>query len=280
MAHVVHDWRPREQALADRDATRALAEALGLSFVERQVTVRGEPGNIEAIARRERYRALCALASQCGLRFVATGHHADDQLETLLLRLCRGAGVHGMRGIAPRRTIGEVEIIRPMLGVRRTECEEFCACCGFEWRVDATNTDATLARAALRQRVLPALREIEPRAAENAERVAGHMRRAAVHLHQEAAGLLETAAPRDGSLTWERHSLRACDEWVLGQTLRLAALRVGGERGSDRRGARPVGACVRAIRDQAGGERTFSWGGVSVIVDRERVSMKGACDVE
>ncbi|MCL4220070.1 MAG: tRNA lysidine(34) synthetase TilS [Phycisphaerales bacterium] len=279
VAHVVHDWRPREQALADRDATRALAEALDLSFVERQVVVRGEVGNLEAVARRERYWALCQMAVERGLRFVATAHHADDQLETLLLRLCRGAGVHGMRGIAPRRSMGAVEIIRPALGVRRRECEEFCARCGFAWRVDATNEDATLARAALRLRVLPALLEIEPRAAENAERVARQMRRAASHLHDEAAALLETAAQGEGVLTWERNRLRASHEWVLGQALRLAALRVSGQRGSDRRGARAVGACVRGIRDHAGGQRVFEWGGVRVIVERERVSMKGVGDV-
>lgn len=280
VAHVVHDWRPAEQAWADRDATQSLAERLQLAYVERHVSVRSERGNIESVARRERYRALCDLASERGLRFIATGHHADDQLETLLLRLCRGAGVHGMRGIAPRRTIGAMEIIRPMLGVRRAECEEFCTRCRYPWRVDATNDDMALARAALRRRVLPALIEIEPRAPDNAVRVARQMRRAADHLHDQAATLLEAARQAEGRLEWERPTLRGCDEWVLGQTLRLAAERIGGPHGSDRRGARPVGACVRAIRDAAGGRRVFEWGGVRVVVEREQVLMTGASDVE
>lgn len=274
VAHVVHDWRPAEEALADRDATRALAEGLGLRFFERHVTVRGQAANIEAIARRQRYQALGAMAEECGLRFVATGHHADDQLETLLLRLCRGAGVHGMRGIAPRRALGAVEVIRPMLGVRRSQCEALCARCGYVWRVDATNMDTARARAALRRRVLPPLLEIQPQAIENSERVARQMRRAAAHLHEQATALLESSEKGAGCLTWQRATLRASDEWVLGQMLRLAALRVSGVHGADRRGARPVGACVRAIRDQKGGRRELTWGGVRVVIEREMVMMK------
>lgn len=274
VAHIVHDLRPGSEARGDRDATHGLARALGLTFVESRVSVKSSAGNAEALARRARYRALEALARAQGLRYVATGHHADDQLETLLLRLCRGAGVNGMRGIAPHRRIGQVELIRPMLGVRRAECEALCARCGYAWRLDATNEDLSLARAALRARVMPALAEIEPRAATNSGRVARHMRAAAAHLRSQALKIVESAHAGERSLRWERACLRDADEWVLGEALRVAAARLGSDHGNDRLGSKPVGACVRAIRDARGGERTLPCGRARIIVRREEILME------
>ncbi len=107
VGHVVHDLRSRGEALADRDAVRALAERLGLEFVEREVRVRGEwGGNLEALARRARYAALGEMAREAGCGFVATAHHADDQMESVLMALVRGAGLRGLAGIRVKRGLG------------------------------------------------------------------------------------------------------------------------------------------------------------------------------
>jgi tRNA(Ile)-lysidine synthase len=103
VAHVVHDMRAEDEALADRDATKGLAARLGLEFVESRVRLRGLSGNAEAVARRLRYAALKQLAEDHGCGFIATAHQADDQLETMLMKLIRGAGPRGLAGVAPSR---------------------------------------------------------------------------------------------------------------------------------------------------------------------------------
>jgi tRNA(Ile)-lysidine synthetase-like protein len=203
LAHVVHDMRPAAEAHTDRDAVRALAELLGVPFVEAEVSVRHAPAdagsehakhlgaNIEQVARVRRYDALARLALDAGIHFVATAHHAQDQLETLLMRLMRGAGPQGMRGIAPRRPLhpaspapsstvnadeSAVWLIRPMLGVSRADTERLCRESDWTWRDDATNLDATRVRAAVRHRVIPALLAISPSADLHAAHTSGMLR--------------------------------------------------------------------------------------------------------
>ena len=106
IAHVVHDLRPRPNALADRDAAKALADSLGLPFAEAEVRIRTERGNPESIARRLRYTALKRLATAHNCPYIATAHHADDQLETMLMALLRGSGPRGLAGIAQSRPLG------------------------------------------------------------------------------------------------------------------------------------------------------------------------------
>jgi len=274
VAHVRHDLRPDEQANADRDATRRLAEALGLAFVEAAVRLRSQPGNAESLARRARYEALASLARQNGLAYVATGHHADDQLETLLLRLCRGAGVNGLRGIAPRRVEHGVTIIRPMLNERRADCQALCARAGYAWCEDASNADQSRARAALRHSVVPMLEQIFPKAPINAARVASHLRTAADCLSTQVDALLEQSARDAGALAWPRSLLRTAHPWVLGELLRRSARVLAGEIGADRIGARPVNDCVRAIVDRIGGERVFRWRNVEILICRDTVEMR------
>src|SRR5207253_1725384 len=78
--------------------------------------------NLEATARRIRYQWLAQVARQHGISWIATGHTADDQAETVLHRLLRGTGLQGLRGIAPRRELEPgINLVRPMLSIRRTE---------------------------------------------------------------------------------------------------------------------------------------------------------------
>jgi tRNA(Ile)-lysidine synthase len=264
LAHVVHDMRPRDEALADRDAVRVLAERLGVGFVEAEVRVpmgRGA-GNAEASARRLRYAALERLAVENGCRFIATAHHADDQLESMLMAMIRGSGTAGLRGIAEKRVCGEVTLVRPMLGVTHAEAVGLCQTLGVAWREDATNADASRLRAALRMRVLPLLEELRPGASKRAARGAATVRAAHRMLGVSAETLLEDASPptpwpKGHVGVWCRPVFREASPTVVGEAMRRMLSRAMGSDGADRLSARRLDAIVRAIQSPSGENKRF-----------------------
>jgi tRNA(Ile)-lysidine synthetase-like protein len=269
VGHVVHDLRPAPEAEADRDAVRRLAEGLGLGFAEARVEVRGMAGNAEANARRARYAALAAMARVRGIGFVATAHQGDDQLETLLMRVLRGSGPGGLRGIARRRRIDAAEpvvrVIRPMLGVSAAEARRVCGVCGHAWREDATNQDRGRLRNRLRHEVLPSLKAIEPRAGERAVRLGRVMGEVSAWIEAEAAEVLARGAaeqgasgaadPGAGGWAWSAAELAARPAVVVGAVLRGAWRAAAGARG-DRLDRRMTDAVVRAVRRGHSGQRT------------------------
>src|SRR6266542_5633720 len=128
-AHVHHGLRA--EADADADFVQRLCEKLEVPFHLERVAVRREPPweGLEAEARRARYAALEARAVALGARRIATGHTADDQAETVLMRLLEGAGPRGLAGIAPVRGL----FIRPFLGARRADIEAHLRARGLAW---------------------------------------------------------------------------------------------------------------------------------------------------
>src|SRR5262249_34799970 len=131
--------------------------------------------NRESHARQERYAWLSGMAAILGLPCVATGHTADDQAETMLHRLLRGTGIQGLRGIAARRPlIAGVELIRPLLTVRRADVLAFLAELGQPFREDSSNCDVDLTRNRIRHELLPLLaRDYNPGVVDVLARLAG-----------------------------------------------------------------------------------------------------------
>lgn len=260
VGHIRHDLRPEAESGADRDRASGLAREIGVPFFEGECAVREMAGNAEANARRCRYRAMAGLAQRAGTPFVATAHHADDQFESVLMALMRGAGPDGLRGIALRRGLSAgVTLIRPMLHVRRVDAEEVCRVAGVEWAVDRTNLEPGRLRAALRLGPLAELTRLRPGAAVAAARSAD--------LQRQAARLVRGASEAlfgEGD-EWTRSALRGQPAIVLGAGLRRAAVRLGGGSGADRLSSRVVGPVVRAIRDGSTEPRRFDWPGGLVV---------------
>jgi len=269
LAHIVHDLRPRDQALADRDAVSALARRLGLPFFEGQAVTRGAGGNAEAVARRRRYAQLARLAAENGYPFVATAHHADDQLESIVMALIRGAGPAGLRGVADHRALSRgITLIRPMLGVTRADAQRLCLLAGEAWRIDATNADTSRLRAALRHGPLADLVRLRPQAPHRGARTARLMADAATMIRSRAESVFGDAR------AWDRSSLAAEPESVVGEGLRMAAMRLIADRRRDRLTARRLDPVVAAIRDDSTEPRSFDWpGGLRVTVGARRVEM-------
>jgi tRNA(Ile)-lysidine synthase len=104
-------------------------------------------GNLQSEARAARYALLQAQADVAGCDFIATAHHADDQLETVLMRIARGSGINGLAGVRARQG----RLIRPMLAFTKTELDEICGQFGIAPIYDPSNTDSSFDRVAMRQ---------------------------------------------------------------------------------------------------------------------------------
>jgi tRNA(Ile)-lysidine synthase len=158
-AHLDHALDSGSAARAA--AAAALAEKLGVPFLCRRLADEGpQKESREAYARRARYRFLEEAARDTGATWVMTAHHADDQAETVLLRLLFGSGLEGLGGIAAQRQLGpSALLLRPLLGLRRAELREAAAAAGLEPIDDPTNGDLRVPRNRVRHLLLPRLAE-------------------------------------------------------------------------------------------------------------------------
>ena len=163
-----------QEGSADVAATAARqATDLGLDpVIVRRVTVDGA-GGPEAAARSARYAALQQAAHETGASTVLLGHTLDDQAETVLLGLARGSGATSLQGMAPRTGL----YARPLLGIRRSQTEQFCLDSALEPWTDPQNSDDAYSRVRVRTSVLPMLeRELGPGIAEALVRTADQLR--------------------------------------------------------------------------------------------------------
>ena len=259
LAHIFHDLRPAAQAQADRDSARDLAAALSLPFVERAVAVANRVGNAEAQARRARYAALADLAREHACHFVATAHHADDQLESILLALTRGAGPRGLAGIAPARPLAPgITLIRPALALRQSDLAAICAAANHTPAHDATNADISRARAYIRAEVLPALTKRFPHAPSRAADASRALWDAHTTIRAQARDLITTArvqAPQ-GERRLTRAPIAAAPDAVATEAIRLTLHAVGTP--PDRISARTTRSILAAIRAEQDRHRTFT----------------------
>jgi tRNA(Ile)-lysidine synthase len=186
--HVDHRLRGEESA-AEGHAVGRFAARLGVEFVERVAPI--APGRgLEARARRARYEALLAVAAEIGATCILTGHTRNDQVETVLLNLLRGAGRRGLGGIRPRRRM----LLRPLLAVTRADVRRHLALRGLEASVDRSNADLAHARNRVRRLLVPWLEtEFNPRLGE-------HVAALATRLRDEDALLTALAREREAAL--------------------------------------------------------------------------------
>ena len=192
----------------------------------RRVRVPQGPGrSLEAEARQVRYAALTRAMPTSEL--LLTAHHLDDQLETFLLQLLRGAGVAGLAAMGECTRLGERWLLRPLLSEPRSELEAFARASAVAWVDDDSNVDQRFDRNYLRQRVLPLLRERWPAVATVVARSAANLADAQDVLREQALadlarlaprGPLELAALAELSVTRQRNALR---EWLRAAGLPL-----------------------------------------------------------
>ena len=189
--HFDHKLRPDSEA--DRRWVRQQCEALGMQCVTGEGDVAAMAADmglgIEEAARKMRYQFLAFAAGKENADAIATGHTRDDQVETVLQHIIRGAGVRGLRGMLPRSPVPGAEaqtLVRPLLTLGREDTEEVCRLAGVEPLRDPSNTDLRHSRNRIRHEVLPAIAAVNPGISRALLGIAGSAR--------EAFSLLERAS--------------------------------------------------------------------------------------
>lgn len=170
--HFNHGLQADSQAW--QAACQSVCDGLGITFVAGSGQLDSSAPGIEARAREARFRFFQQQARPGDCILLA--HHADDQAETILLRLMRGSGVRGLAGIPANRDLPNgVPVMRPLLEYRRSELEQYASRYRLSWTEDPSNQDATMDRNFLRHQILPRLQERWPDAVERLTRSAKNL---------------------------------------------------------------------------------------------------------
>ncbi len=232
--HAVHvDHRIASAAVrrSFRETAAAAAEIAQapLEVVSRDaVAERRAGGGPEAAARRVRYAALAERAEALGATVVATAHTRNDQAETVLARLIRGAGIDGLAGIpalGPLPGAPRLSVVRPMLGLTREDTEAVCRAWGFEPVEDPSNADLTVPRNRIRAETLPLLRRTNPQVDAALARLAEQTGTERAFLETLAAAAADGLGVAAGP--WSRHELLEIAAPLRPRVVRLLAARSG-----------------------------------------------------
>lgn len=224
-------------------------------------------GNVQQRAREARYAALQGVARETGSPAILLGHTADDQAETVLMRLIRGSGVDGLAGMRPARALEDATLLRPLLGFSRAQTEATCRAAGVDWVCDPSNDDPAYTRVRIR-RLRAALAE-EGLGTDRLLTTAAHMRRAQGALDAVADAVWQDCVsdPGDGTLTIDRAGFAALAEEPALRLLSRAVQRVGARAYRPRFEA--ITAVLAHIRAGGGGARTA--GGCLIRAEKTRL---------
>lgn len=179
--HIHHGLQAAADAWPSHCQQRC--DELGVPLLVRHVQVDAAP-SVERAAREARYQAFAEILQAQDLLLLA--QHQDDQAETLLFRLLRGAGVRGLSGMAPSRALARGTLLRPLLDVPRSQLLAYAQRHALLWVEDPSNDDTALARNFLRREIFPRLRQHWPQASAVLARAAGHQAQAQTLLDELA----------------------------------------------------------------------------------------------
>ncbi|MDZ7372798.1 MAG: tRNA lysidine(34) synthetase TilS [candidate division KSB1 bacterium] len=279
-AHLNHSLRG-EEADEDERFVAALCEELAVPCVRERRDVRRYAQvhrlSEETAARVVRYDFLRRVKQQLKATAIATAHHADDQVETVIDHFLRGAGLSGLAGMAPRRG----DVVRPLLWATRAEIERYARACNLRYRIDRSNFNLEFRRNRIRLELLPYLRRyFNPGVREAVLRSAQIVAEAEAFIEEQAHALLQVVqlpSRRDEVLL---DALRLAEQPPLLQKYAVltAFERLGGSRwllDYDR-----LERVVQLIREGSSGARLNLGAGIEMVKSQSRLALQKARQVE
>jgi tRNA(Ile)-lysidine synthetase-like protein len=255
--HINHGIRSESDA--EQQMVETLCKKIGVICISKRITVTPIDGSLGAGARKGRYDALLSIATQNKITQIAVAHHATDQLETMLMALCRGGGPRKLAGMAAKRKLSDdTSLVRPLLHADQNELRHICNVSGVTWCNDPTNSDPNTPRGKLRLEVLPKLRELWPAADQ-------HAANASVML-QAAANALDAKAMFYGvDKSWNRKTLSAVSQEIVAALMHKAV--------GNKTPFKTVQSIAAAITDSSTEPREFDCGSGCVV----RVTANKVC---
>ena len=244
--HIHHGLRG-EEADADQSFAQDLCDRLSIPLIARSVDTRARAAQhgetLEEAARALRYTIIREVIASSQANAVLTAHTLDDQAETVLMKLLRGAWLEGLSAIAPVVEVPGGRILRPLLATRRADLRAFLETRGQPWREDSSNSDESFTRNRLRHSVLPVLRQENPAVDQTLANLAELAREEEARWQTElkrlvpqlvlpgtpvrSGGRSNSTAPGNVAVALELDRLRALDPSTRRRIVRAAARQLG-----------------------------------------------------
>ena len=227
-AHFSHGIR-KDSANAEKALCQSLCDKLGIELVcgegDSIAYAAENKMGLEQAARELRYNFLKSAAKQLGADRIATAHHADDNVETVIMNACRGSGVKGMCGIPPVRD----EFIRPLIETYRAEVEDYATANNLNYATDLTNFEPCCRRNRIRLLDLPRMREIYPDFERVINRLSGQARVYNDRLNCQAENLVRCCNIRNSELSVELDAMLGADKAVIYRAFEIICRMAGSD---------------------------------------------------
>jgi tRNA(Ile)-lysidine synthase len=226
--HGIRGKESREDSLF----VKTITEGLNLRFIHKKIDLskkRSKDLSTEEVAREERYKFFNDAAKKFKAGVVATGHTLDDQAETILMRIIKGASLKGVVGISPVREEGSLKIIRPLFELEKSEIERYLEERGTEYRVDSTNAEGIYFRNVIRRDIIPYLEKYNPRLKRALCSLAEHLREDFEFINAAKSAIGHLARSRGASLEIKLKDIVIQPKALQKEIMRDALDKSGGE---------------------------------------------------
>lgn len=231
ICNLDHGIRGKESS-EDSLFVKKMAEDLNIGFMHKKIDLskkRSGGLSTEEAAREERYKFFNEAAQAAGANIIATGHTLDDQAETILMRIIKGASLKGMVGISPVREEGSLKIIRPLFELEKREIEKYLDDRGISYRIDSTNSRPIYFRNEIRSDIIPFLEKYNPRLKRVLCNLAEHLREDFEFIQQAKSALICTSPSGENGLEIRLKDIAVQPKALQKEIIRDALERSGGE---------------------------------------------------
>jgi tRNA(Ile)-lysidine synthase len=231
VCNLDHGIRGKESG-EDSLFVKKLAEDLDLGFIHKRIDLskkRSKKLSTEEIAREERYKFFNNAAKAVKADVVAMGHTLDDQAETILMRIIKGASLKGIVGISPVRQEGSFRIIRPLFELEKAEIERHLDERGVGYRIDSTNAEGIYFRNVVRRDIIPFLEKYNPRLKRALCSLAEHLREDFEFINEAKSAIGHFTQSAGGSLEIKLRDIAIQPKALQKEIVRDALAKIGGE---------------------------------------------------